>query len=173
LNILDLILLFFIGLGFLLGFKDGFVRKLIGLIGFCLAIFLAISFAFSFGRVIESITGIEIYLSEIMAGIIIFLLVIFIFSVIKRFVHPFDKVNNLINQIVGGIVGVIQILFFLSAALIILNIFNAPGKDSKESSFFYNRVYDIIPVTIEYLSQYKAEPKKAIKDYILDKDTLK
>jgi membrane protein required for colicin V production len=173
LNILDLILILVIVVGFILGFKDGFIRKLIGLIGFGAAIFLAIIFSFSFGRAIESITGIEIYLSEIIAGIIIFLAVLFVFSLLKRFIHPSDKVNNLINQVIGGLVGVIQVLFFLSAVLIILNIFNTPGEDSKESSLLYDRVYTIIPETIEYISQYEAEPKKAIKEYIIDKDTIK
>jgi membrane protein required for colicin V production len=173
LNILDIILIIIILIGFILGFKDGFVRKLIGLIGFALAIFLAITFAPNLGRLIESITGIEIYLSEIMAGIIIFLAVIFIFSLIKRFVHPFDKVNNLLNQVTGGFVGGVQILFFLSAFLIILNIFNAPDKESQNNSFLYDKVYNIIPATIELLSQYKAEPKKMINDYIRDRDTLK
>jgi len=174
LNLLDIILLLFILIGFILGFKDGFVRKLIGLIGFGLAVFLAIKFAYSFGRTIESITGIEIYLSEIIAGILIFLGVIFVFAVIKRFVHPFDKVNNFINQLTGGLVGGIQILFFLSGFLIILNIFNAPGKESKENSLLYNKVYKIIPATIEYISKrYEAEPKKVLKNYIIDKDTIR
>jgi membrane protein required for colicin V production len=172
LNILDLILLLIIVVGFILGFKDGFVRKLIGLIGFGLAIFLAITFASNLGRLIKSITGIEIYLSEIMSGIIIFLVVIFIFSLIKRFVHPFDKVNNLVNQITGGFVGGIQILFFLSGFLIILNIFSTPGKETKNNSFLYDKVYNIIPATIEFLGKYEAEPKKMIKDYIRDRDTL-
>ena len=172
-SILDIILIVIILIGFILGFKDGFVRKLIGLIGFALAIFLAITFAFSLGKIIESITGIEIYFSEIMAGIIIFLVVIFIFSVIKRFVHPFDKVNNLVNQVIGGFVGGIQILFFLSAILIILNIFNMPDKESQNNSFLYEKVFNIIPATIQLLSKYEAEPKKMIKDYIRDRDTLK
>ncbi len=172
-SLLDIILIFFILIGFILGFKDGFVRKLIGLIGFALAVFLAIKFAFTFGEFIESFTGIEIYLSEIIGGILIFLVVIFIFSVIKRFVHPFDKVNNLVNQITGGFVGGIQILFVLSAFLIVLNIFNTPGKKLQDNSILYHKVYNIIPATIEFLGKYEARPKKIIKDYIRDRDTLK
>ena len=94
-SILDIIISAVILIGFVLGYKDGFVRKLVGLIGFILAVFVAIKFASSFGKIIESITGIEIYLSKIIAGIIIFLVVVFIFSVLKRYIHPFDKVNIL------------------------------------------------------------------------------
>jgi membrane protein required for colicin V production len=104
LNLLDILILVFIAMGFILGFKDGFVRKIIGLTGFIIATFLSIKLAAFIGKVIESALGIEFYLSEIIGGIVIFLLVIVIFSIIKRVVHPFDKVNNIINQIVGGIV---------------------------------------------------------------------
>ncbi len=172
-SILDIIIIAIVLIGFVLGYKDGFVRKLIGLIGFVLAVFVAIRFASSFGKIIESITEIEIYLSEIIAGIIIFLFVIFIFSVLKRYIHPFDKVNSFVNQLVGGLVGAIQILFFISAFMIILNIFNVPSKKSKDNSFLYYKAYGIIPSTIEYIRQYKAKPKEIIKDYIRDKDTLK
>lgn len=171
-NIFDIIVFIVVFIGFVLGYKDGFIRKLIGLIGFALAIFLAIKFAFNFGITVEAITGIEIYLSEIIAGLLIFLGVIFIFSLLKRFIHPFDKVNNFVNQFVGGFVGSIQLLFFLSGVLIILNVFNTPSKESKENSLFYYKVYNIIPVTIDYLRRYQAKPKEIIKEYIRDKDTL-
>src|SRR5690606_20854670 len=142
--------------------------------GFCLAVFLVPKFAYSLGGTIESITGIEIYLSEIIAGILIFLGVIFVFGVIKRFVHPFDNVLNSINQLTGVRVGRRQILFYLSGYLIILDIFNAPVKQSKENSLLYNKVYKIIPATIEYISKrYEAEPKKVLKNYIIDKDTIR
>jgi membrane protein required for colicin V production len=173
LNIFDIIIFVVVFIGFVLGYKDGLVRKLIGLIGIALAIYLAIKFAFTLGEIIESITGIEIYLSEIIAGILIFLVVIFIFSVLKRYIHPFDKVNNFINQFIGGFVGSVQLLFFLSGLFIILNVFNTPAKESKENSWFYYKVYNIIPLTIDFLSRYQAKPKEIIKEYIRDKDTLK
>ena len=72
----------------------------------------------------------------------------------------------------GGFVGSIQLLFFLSGVLIILNVFNTPSKESKENSLFYYKVYNIIPVTIDYLRRYQAKPKEIIKEYIRDKDTL-
>ena len=79
-NIFDIIILVIIFIGFVLGYKDGFIRKLIGLIGFILAVFLAVKYASWLGQIIESITGIEIYLSEIIGGVIIFLVIIFVFS---------------------------------------------------------------------------------------------
>ena len=159
--------------GFILGFKDGFVRKLIGITGFVVAVFCSVYLSAGLGIMIENAFQIEFYLSEIIAGILIFFGIIIIFTIIKRVVHPFDKVNNLINQLVGGIVGVIQILYFLSALFLILNIFNFPDEESRKSSVFYDNASKIIPLTINYLSTYTPQPKQIIKDYIERKDSLR
>lgn len=169
-NILDVIIAAFIIMGFILGFKDGFVRKIIGLAGFILATYLSIKLAASFGRTIESVFKIEFYFAEIIAGIIIFLLIILITSIVKRVVHPFDKVNNTINQLIGGVVGIFQMLFFLSAVFLILNVFNQPGEKLTSKSYFHGKVLNIIPSVINYVKNYTPETKKIIKDYINDKD---
>jgi membrane protein required for colicin V production len=171
--LLDALIITGIIIGFILGFKDGFVRKLIGIIGFILAVVAAVFFAGKLGLLIESIFGIEYYLAEIIGGLVIFISIITIFVFLKRVVHPFDKVNNLINQIVGGVVGSIQILYFLSAIFIIVNIFDLPDKDTKKQSVFYNNTLNVIPFTIQYLSYYTPEPRKLIENYINEKDTLR
>ena len=72
-------------------------------------------------------------------------------SVLKRIIHPFDKVNRFMNQFLGGLAGVLQILFFISALLLFLNIFNFPGENDRDKSFLYNPVYQIIPVSIDLI----------------------
>lgn len=170
-NIIDIILLLIEVVGFILGYKDGLIRKLIGLIGFALGIFLAVKFSPDLGRLLGKMFSIELYLSEIIAGILIFLFIIFLSSVIKRVVHPFDKVNSFINQLIGGLVGMVQILFFASALLFLMNIFNAPSKKIKESSYLYSKIYNIIPWTVEHLNNYTPKTKEIIKNYINQKDT--
>jgi membrane protein required for colicin V production len=158
-------------IGFILGFKDGFIRKLVGIAGFIVAIVSAVFFAGKLGLLIEGLFGIEYYLAELIGGLIIFFSIIVIFMFLKRVVHPFDKVNNLINQIVGGIVGSIQILYFLSAIFIIVNIFDLPDKQTRKESLFYTPTHQLIPLTIQYLSNYTPQPRKLIEDYINEKDT--
>lgn len=171
-NFLDIILFAFIVLAFILGFKDGFVRKLIGSIGFFLGIFLAVRFSTMLGKVIFSVTGIELYLADIMGGFLIFIVTVIVASLIKRVVHPFDKVNNLINRIVGGIIGIVQILFFLSAALYILNIFSVPSAQGKDGSYLYSHIYKIIPSTIDIISDYEPDAKDSIKNFLIEKDSI-
>ena len=171
-NLIDLIIIVIALIGFILGFKDGFVRKLVGFVGFILAFVLAINFASDLGKYLETTFAIEYYLSELIAGAFIFIGTILIFAYLKRVVHPFDKVNNLVNQIIGGVVGMIQILFFLSASLYILNVFSVPSEMAKNNSLTYKSVYGIIPGTINMVSNYTPDAKKKIKEYINDKDSL-
>ena len=159
--------------GFILGFKDGFIRKLIGILGFISAIVVAALFAGKIGAMIEVAFGIEFYLAEIIGGVVLFFGVILVFTLLKRIIHPFDRVNNIINQLVGGVVGIVQILFFLSAVLLILNIFDLPDNSVKKSSAFYENTSQLLPLTIDYLSNYTPDSKQIIEDYINEKDTVK
>lgn len=172
-NYIDIIIIAAILIGFLLGFKDGFVRKLIGIIGFIAAVVIAILFASHFGRMIESAMNIEYYLAEIMAGLILFIALMIVTTILKRVIHPFDKVNNLINQLIGGFVGVIQLLFFISALLLLLNIFDFPNKKTQNDSYLYKYAYGVIPTSINFLKDYTPDTEDVIKDYINQKDTLK
>lgn len=172
-SITDILIAAAVLIGFLLGYKDGFVRKLIGLLGFAAAIVLASIYASELGRMIERVFDIEIYLARIIGGITIFITIVLITSIIKRLVHPFDKVNNFVNQLVGGVVGAIQILFFASAAIYLLNIFDVPNPKEKEKSILYTSVYSLIPETVNLLNEYTPETKQIIKDYINDKDSTK
>jgi membrane protein required for colicin V production len=170
--ILDIVIAAALLIGFILGYKDGFIRKLIGLIGLAIAIYLAVLFAAPVGRLVESVFGIEFYLAEIIGGAAVFLLIMIIISILKRVIHPFDKVNNLLNQILGGAIGIIQVLFFLSAIFIIMKIFDLPDEGTAKSSLIYSPVYKVIPTTIDYLHEYTPDSRKIIKDYIIDKDSV-
>lgn len=171
-NPIDIIVIIAVVAGFILGFKDGFVRKIVGIIGFILALLCVALFSARLGIAIENVLGIEFYLAEIIAGVSIFFGIILIFTFLKRIIHPFDKVNNLVNQIVGGFVGIIQILYFVSALFLIMNIFNFPGPEARKQSAFYDEMYQVIPLTIDYLSNYTPPAKEIIRDYINEKDTL-
>lgn len=171
-NYIDLAIILAFFIGFILGFKDGLVRKLIGLAGLLIALYLAVILSGPFGKAIENGFDIEYYLAEMIAGVLIFLSIILLFSIIKRMVHPYDKVNNFINQLLGGIVGSLQMLFFISALLYLLSVFGFPEKKTSESSLLYSQVYQIVPTTIELVGGY-TDSKKLIKEYINEKDTLK
>ncbi|MEO8231882.1 MAG: CvpA family protein [Ignavibacteriota bacterium] len=171
-NFIDIIIVVALAIGFLLGFKDGFVRKLVGIIGFIAAVTIAILFSSYVGKIIESVFGIEFYLAEIMAGLLLFVAIMIVTTILKRVIHPFDKVNNLINQLLGGFFGIVQLLFFLSALFLLLNIFDFPDKKTQQSSMLYKYAYGAIPTSIDFLKNYTPSTEDIIKDYINQKDSI-
>jgi membrane protein required for colicin V production len=172
LNYLDYIIIVILLIGFLLGFKDGLIRKIIGMVGLVVAVGLAIQFSEPMGFFIAPVFSNEVYLANIVAGILIFAFTILVFALIKRIVHPLDRVNKFVNQILGGIAGIIQIIFFLSAFFIFLNVFRIPDKNAKESSLLYYTVAGIIPSTIDFILGTNFKTKVIIKDYIDSKDKI-
>ena len=169
---IDIIILITIVVAFILGFKDGLIRKIIGLVGFVLAIILAIKLASFSGNILKGIFGFEEQFAKISGGVIIFLAIMVITAIIKRVVHPFDKVNNLINRIAGGATGSFQFLVFLSAVFYILNTFGFPSEETKKKSFSYIPVANIIPYIVDVLGGYSDDARKTLQNYIMESDSL-
>lgn len=170
-NYIDYIIILGLVIGFLLGFKDGLIRKIIGLIGLIAGIAFAFEFSDNFGKIITPIFNNDEYFAGVVAGVLIFLITILIASIIKRIVHPLDKLNLFINQFIGGVIGVIQIVFFLSALLLFVNIFGFPNNETKKGSFLYEPVSEIIPVSIDFIIGHRAKATDIIKYFIEDEES--
>lgn len=169
-NYLDYIVFIVFLIGFLLGFKDGFVRKVIGLLGLIIGFALAFEFSSKVGKLLIRFFNSDEYLSSIIAAILIFLITILIATIIKRIIHPFDKVNRAINQFLGGLIGAVQIIFFMSAVFLFLNIFGFPKLEQKQKSFSYNFVLNLIPKSIDFIVGQKSKASYYFKQYIEKKD---
>lgn len=163
---IDYIIIVIVLVGFLLGFKDGLVRKIIGLIGLILGVFFAIEFSSEVGSFLIPIFNDEIYFANIVSGFIIFFLTIFIASIVKRIIHPLDKVNKFVNQLLGGITGAIQIIVFISGFFLFLSIFNFPDKSTKEESLLYNGIAGIVPGAIDFVLGDHSKTKIYLQNYI-------
>ncbi|MBK8946505.1 MAG: CvpA family protein [Ignavibacteriae bacterium] len=169
-NYIDYILIVIIFIGFILGYKDGLVRKLIGLLGLILGIYLAISYADVIGEKLAPIFNDETYLAKMIGGLVIFLGTILFASIIKRLVHPVDKVNKFINQLLGGITGTIQIIFFVSVFLLLLNVLNVPKQNDKDNSLLYSSIYNVTPTIIDLIIGSNFKTEGFLKDYINSKN---
>lgn len=171
-NYVDYIIIAVILIGFILGFKDGLVRKVIGVLGLIAGIVLAFSYSTEVGSFLAPIFDNEQNLAEIIGGILIFLFVILISSIIKRIIHPVDKVNRFVNQILGGLAGAIQMIFFISGFLLFLNIFKVPNQNTRTNSLMYNKMYSVVPTTIDLIIGDKEKADEFINDLIEKKDSI-
>lgn len=169
-NYIDYILISITIIGFILGYKDGLVRKVIGLLGLITAILLAINFSGELGTHLSPMFNDEDYLAKIISGIVIFFATILLFSILKRLIHPSDKVNKFVNQLLGGIAGTIQIVFITSVFLLLFNVISIPDEDDIKDSLLYSTVYGVIPTTIDLIAGSDFKTEGFIKDYIDSKN---
>ncbi len=165
-NYIDFILLGGLGIGFILGFKDGIIRKLIGLLGFTAGIVAAFVWSDTLGNKLMGFFDNEINLSRVIAGILIFFVVLIIFSIIKRLAHPADKINKFVNQFLGGIFGVIQMAYFLSGFLLFFHIFSLPPENIADKSLTYKTVYKLLPDTIDFLLGDENATQDYLKEFL-------
>lgn len=171
-NYIDYTIIAFLVIGFLLGYKDGLVRKVIGVLGLLIGVVLAFEFSSSFSKILLPIFDYEVYLAEIVAGFLIFLLVILIASIIKRIVHPVDKVNRFLNQLLGGFSGTLQMIFLISGFLLFLNIFKYPNDAARDNSILYHKVYSVIPAAIDLVIGDSSKAGNFIKNIIEKEETI-
>ena len=165
-NYIDYILIAIILIGFILGYKDGLIRKIIGLLGLIVAIILAVSYSTELGEYLAPTFNNENYLAKIVAGFVIFFATILVFAILKRLVHPSDKVNKFVNQLLGGIAGTIQIIYLTSVFLLLLNVLSIPSKEDTNNSMLYSSVYSVIPTAIDLVIGSDFKTEGFLKDYI-------
>lgn len=152
-NIVDIIILIFLGFGILLGFKRGFTRQLVSLIGIFAILILSFLLKnpisvflynnlpfFSFGGIFKDITVLNILLYEVIAFFIVFFVLSIIFKILLKLTKIFEKfltatiILGIPSKMLGALLGLIQnliytfiILYILSLPVFNLNII----KDSK------------------------------------------
>ncbi len=165
-NYIDFILLGGLAVGFILGFKDGIIRKLIGLLGVVTGLFASFMLAETLGAILIGFFDNEKNLSNIIAGILIFFAVLALFSILKRVIHPADKINKFVNQFLGGIFGIIQMAYFLSGFLLFFHIFNLPPENIVKNSVSYETVYKLLPETIDFVLGDKNATQDYLKDFL-------
>lgn len=171
-NFIDIVILVILIIGFVLGYKDGFIRKITGFVGLIIAIILSIQFSDSLAVLISPYLKNELYFAKIISIIVIFISAILLFSIIKRILHPSDKINKLVNQIFGGIIGIVQIVFLVSGILLFFRIFQLPEEETRKQSIFYNSIYQVIPSTLELIFGNNSNIKDFLKNKIESEDII-
>lgn len=139
-NIVDIIILIFLALGAVVGFKRGVFTELISAVSFIVSVVLAFLLKnpvsiflyehlpfFSFGGIFKGVTVINILLYEIIAFLIMLALFIGIFAIIKFVTKIFERILKLTiilsipSKLLGIIVGIIHYYIIIFIVLYILS----------------------------------------------------
>lgn len=172
-NYVDYIIIAVLVIGFVLGYKDGLLRKIIGLSGLALGIYLAFKFYNRLSPLLNGFFEGDTYLSELVSGAFILIVVVVIAAVLKRIVHPFDKVNFFVNKLLGGAAGIFQISLYLSCLLLMLYNFNFPKHETAQKSYLYPKVISIVPSILNKLTDSASTSREILSEILKNNDKVK
>lgn len=160
-NWIDIIVILLTLASFYLGYKEGFIKKIFDVIGFFLGIFLAIKFAGAVGGVYKSLLGVADGSAGIIGGVTIFIFFQILTTIIVKATKIHDKDHHLVNKIVGGLTGAIQIIIFLSAIFFSASKLSFPSEETTKKSLLYSSVVSVLPKIIDtIIPPDKGEMKK-------------
>lgn len=151
-TILDIIVLLLLCLGAFIGFKKGFIKTMISLIGTILVIVISFKLKdpianfmisyfpfFKFGGFFEGLTALNILMYETIAFLIIFIFLSCILGIIINITGIVEKILNLtvvlgiFSKILGAIAGILEMIVIVYIGLFALSQFNMTNKMVMES----------------------------------------
>lgn len=154
-NIIDVLILVFLGFGAVIGFKRGFTKQFFSSIGLILIVILAFIFKnpvsvflyenlpfFKFGGIFKGVTVLNILVYEVIAFFLVLAVLLVLLKVLTFISGIFEKLLNMTiilgisSKILGAILGVLEnsILVFVVLYVLSLPIFSIDElKESKLS----------------------------------------
>jgi membrane protein required for colicin V production len=166
-NFLDIIILFFLGWGFIMGLKKGFIIEVASLIALILGIWAGIHFSdFVSGLLISKFGWSSAYL-PVISFLIIFIVIVIAVFILAKMIEKFVNLLalGLVNKLAGAVFGTIKFAIILSVAILIMNKFDTDKHLEKKAngSLLYNPVASIVPMIIPKLNVIKDEIKDMTK----------
>jgi membrane protein required for colicin V production len=148
-------------LGFMiLGFRDGFLKKVFGVLGFWAGFVLGIKFMLPLGQKYTEWLSFAEDTSLVVAFLTIFVLTGLIVNFSYRWYGRSSSESlKPVSRVAGALIGGFQGLLAASLMLLMFNAFDIPSDESRNNSLFYTDVAGITPSVFDYSTQWIPESK--------------
>ena len=159
LNGFDLIILIFLLVAFVNGYRKGLVMMLVGLATVILAAVFAGKLAVTVLPYLQKTFDFSPQVTHVLSYVAAFLAIAAVVSLIGFLVQKvFESVNlNFINRALGGVVSIGTTVVVLSILLNLILMLDGEEKivkpDIKQKSFFYEKVRVAVPAIVPYLNK--------------------
>ncbi len=169
LNWFDLIILIFLLIAFINGYRKGLVMMLVGLTTVILAAIFGGQLAVKILPELQKLIDVSPQLANVLSYVAAFLAIAIVLGLVGFFVQKiFESVNlNFINRLLGSVVSVGTTVVVFSILLNLILMLDPVEKvikpDVKQKSFFYERIRAVVPAIVPYLN------KEVWEEYVPEK----
>lgn len=164
-NWLDIAIAVIVALPAVIGFRKGFIRKILGIAGLAAGFILAVRFYGSLSGILSKF----IKEGPVFVNVISFLLIVALLYGISlwlaRFFSDIGSGTNAVNRVLGMAFGALQGLIVASVLLYNLTFINVPSEQTRNSSSLYPMVYKIAPSLFDKIIELFPGLHDAYKQY--------
>jgi len=137
------------------GFRDGFSKKVFGFFGVWGGLIAAIKLLDVTYDLFSQWASTDIETSVAFAiGLTLLLCVVLVNFSFRWFGQTGNDTLNVKNRIAGAVLGGCQGLIAISTLLILLGIFDTPGEEDRESSTLYGNMVKLAPFVFDYSTRW-------------------
>ena len=152
---LDVYLILGISAFVVVGFRDGFSKKVFGFFGVWGGLIAAIKLLDVTYDLFSQWASTDIDTSVALAiGLTLLLCVVLVNFSFRWFGQTGDDTLNIKNRIAGAVLGGCQGLIAISTLLVILGIFGTPAEEDRESSTLYRGMAKLAPLVFDYSTKW-------------------
>ena len=153
-----------IGVGLILyialGFRDGFFKKVFGILGFLGGLIAATKFFTMGGELVKEWLDFSAQTSFVISFFVIFLVISVSFNLFYRwFGRTGSDTEKTWSRFAGAIIGGAQGALAISLILFMFNIFDEPSTETKDNSYLYEPVLKVAPIVFDYTTTWIPESK--------------
>lgn len=150
---------------FLLGLRDGIVRKIVASIVFVAALFIGQMYMREVGNFLYQNDWVSQENSAMYGFLLIFILIAIAQGILYKVITGSYKIGGIADRIGGMIFGFVEGVIFLSALLFILALAGIPSRETARYSKFYKPIVNIAPQILDVASTTGTETFDKIKKY--------
>ena len=145
-NAIDILVLLGVIFFAILGVRDGFFKKVYGVMGFWIGLIIATIFMNPVGSSFVEWFGLAKEICHILAFSSVFFICVIAENLLFRFVgKPGHETMNAWTRIGGAFIGALQGMLAMSLILIMFSIVRLPLDRIRDASNFYKAVFHIAP----------------------------
>lgn len=164
-NWLDIIIILIVTVPTFFGFRKGFLRKFLGIIGIILGFILAVKFYSPISSFLKGFIKTDTLIVDVISFIIIIGILYGLSIWVARFMAGMNSGTSLLDKIAGTAFGFFQGLIVASVLLYNFTYINFPDSKTRNESLLYSRVYKIAPAIFDKIISFSPDLKQIYEEY--------
>ncbi|MDR2359478.1 MAG: CvpA family protein [Prevotellaceae bacterium] len=152
---IDIIIGVLLLLSFVLGWRQGLIRQLFGILALLLGVFCAYKFSDSTAYYLSKWFSMNEGVTGAVAFAITFIVVLFLVILTGRLADRFIKLValGLVNRLLGAILGALKAVLIISVCLVVLKSFSLLPEKTMHASHFYQPLESVGSKVFPYLQK--------------------